>query len=110
MSTASTRGQINNALGFIFVNTEFLFQFLWCKTEVIVINKVIFTGIIWRININTLHLPCIRLQQVFQRIQVVTTDIDILTILVLWLAVVFQIRLYHRCRINRGYQVCIVLT
>ena len=85
MTGSTTTSHSNDFFSLFMVDAEFLFQFVSREIKPVFIDKTICAGIVWWVDVYTFHLAGIALHQMLQCIQIVTTDINVLTISVLWL-------------------------
>ena len=110
MAGTSTSSHRKDALCTLWTYIQALCQILCCKVELVIIHKAVRAGIVWRIDINHFHLAAIRFHQMLQRIQIVATDIHILTVLVLRLGIMLLVRMDECSSIHIGKHTGIILT
>ena len=70
----ATRGEVKDALCLILVDTQLPGQFLCCEAKLVVIDETIRAGIVGRVDIDAFHPSGIRLQQVFERIEIISLN------------------------------------
>ena len=109
MAGTMTTRHSNDFLGLVRADAQLLLQFFSRKLELVVIYESVSSCIIRRVDIDALHLTCITLHQMVQCIEVVATDVDILAVGILRLAVVLHVRTNHRSSIQRRQHARITL-
>ena len=109
MASTSTTSHRENALCTLTTYIQAFGKFLSSEVELVIIHKAIRASVIRRVDINHLHFAAIRLHQMLQRIQIITTDIYILAILVLWLSIMLLVRTNERSGVHVGKHTSVVL-
>ena len=74
----------DDSLSLFGVYVQLLRQFVCLEVKFITIGKSVVACIIWRVDIDALHLPGIRIGEMLECIKVITADIDVLAIDILW--------------------------
>ena len=109
MAGTSTTSHRKDALGTLRTYIQAFGKILGSKIELVIIHKAIRACIVRRVDINHLHFATIRLHQMLQGVQIVTTDIYILAVLVFWFSIMLLIRADECCSVHIGKHTSIIL-
>ena len=95
------------ALGF--VNAQLFLQILFAKIKAVVIDKVIGTGVVGRVNVNALYLSFVGAAHVLEDLQIVARKVKVFAVLVFVLPVVFLVGDNHRLGVERVKEPGVIL-
>ena len=82
---------------------------LCSEVKLVIIHKAIRASVIRRVDINNLYFATIRLYKMLKCIQIITTDIYILAILVLWLSIMLLVGTNECSGVHVGKHTSVVL-